>query len=151
MIEGSTIANGMSWSKDNKTFYFTDSPIACIFAYDFDADTGSISNKRTFFEVPDKGTVPDGHTQDEQGNLWVAIHGGWKVLRVSPEGKVTAEVRLPTRCPTCPVFAGEDLYITSESEPEPEKHPESAKYAGRVFKCHIGVQGRPSFIARVSV
>lgn len=49
------------------------------------------------------------------------------------------------------VFVGEDIYITSEAEQEPEKNPESAKYAGNVFKCHVGVRGRSSFAAKIKV
>jgi sugar lactone lactonase YvrE len=99
VMEDVTVPNGMSWSMDDKTFYFTDSPTHNIFAYDFDADSAAFSNKRVFFHAED-GAVPDGHAQDEHGNVWVALHGGWKVVRVSPEGKVTAEVHVPTRCPT---------------------------------------------------
>lgn len=75
------------------------------------------------------------------GNLWVALYNGSKVIRVSPRGEVTAEVPLPTRNPTCPVIAGEYLYITSAKEDEPKEYPDSAKYAGNVFQAHIGVQG----------
>lgn len=78
--------------------YFTQSERDTIFAYDFDAETGAISNKRPFFK-PESGT-PDGHAQDVDGNLWVALWGGSKVVRVSPGGTVTAEIALPTRCPT---------------------------------------------------
>ncbi|NIR95786.1 MAG: SMP-30/gluconolactonase/LRE family protein, partial [Gammaproteobacteria bacterium] len=34
------IANGIGWSPDNKTMYFTDSPRNTIYAYDYDAATG---------------------------------------------------------------------------------------------------------------
>lgn len=100
MIEGVTIANGISWSKDDKTMYFTDSPTQTIVAYDYESASGSISNKRVFFKVDEEGAVPDGHAQDEEGYLWVACHSAWKVVRVSPQGKVVAEISLPTRCPT---------------------------------------------------
>lgn len=100
MITGLTIPNGMSWSKDDQIFYFTDSATKSIFAYDYDAATGSVSNKRVFFEVKEDGCVPDGHAQDEEGNLWVAVWGGWKVVKVSAKGETIAEVRLPTRCIT---------------------------------------------------
>lgn len=102
MITGATIPNGLSWSKDNKIFYFTDTIEGSIFAYDFDEETGSISNKRVFFKVQEGG--PDGHQQDEHGNLWVAIWGAWKVVRVSPEGRLTGEISVPTRCPTVCLF-----------------------------------------------
>lgn len=96
MIEGVSIANGISWSKDDKTMYFTDSPTKNIFAYDFDAETGQISNRRVFFHVDDESGVPDGHAQDVEGCLWVAIHGCGKVVRVNTAGKITAEISLPT-------------------------------------------------------
>lgn len=100
MVEGLTIPNGTSWSLDDKTMYFTDSGAQTIYAYDFDAATGNISNKRVFFRVEEEGCAPDGHAMDVEGNIWVAIWGGWKVVRVNPEGKVTAEIKVPTRCPT---------------------------------------------------
>lgn len=89
----------MSWSKDNKTLYLTDTAEGTVFSYDFDEKSGSISNKKAFFTVKGDGG-PDGHAQDEEENLWIAVWGHWKVVRVSPKGEVTAEIRLPTRCPT---------------------------------------------------
>jgi sugar lactone lactonase YvrE len=100
MAEGMTIPNGMSWSVDNRTLYLTDTSDAAIFAYDYDEKTGDISNKREFFKVPDTSTGPDGHAEDEEGNLWVAVWGSWKVLKVSPQGEVVGEIQVPTRCPT---------------------------------------------------
>ncbi|CAI4220058.1 unnamed protein product [Parascedosporium putredinis] len=142
VLTGLTIPNGMSWSQDDKTLYFTDTSDGVIYAYDFEAESGDISNKRVFFRVEEEGRGPDGHVQDEHGNLWVAIWGSWKVVRISPEGQVTAEIRVPTRCPTAVAFAGEDVYITSEAEQEPEKYPDSVRFQGCVFKCHVGVKGR---------
>lgn len=181
MIEGLTIPNGISWTPDDKTMYFTDSGAQSIFAYDFDAATGNFSNKRVFFRVEEEGCAPDGHTMDVEGNIWVAIWGGWKVVRVNPEGKVTAEIKVPTRCPTVSfyallvfyacyriyirdevtslltiqyqsaVIAGEDIYITSEADPELDKYPESKRYSGGVFKAHVGITGRRPYKARVPV
>ncbi|KAK8173870.1 hypothetical protein IWX90DRAFT_156539 [Phyllosticta citrichinensis] len=145
ILEGVHIPNGISWTKDNRTMYFADSPTKTVWAYDFDATTGNISNKRPFFTVQDENGVPDGHALDEDGYMWCAVHGIGKVLRISPQGKLVAEIRVPTRCPTCPAFAGEDLYITSAADEEPEKFPESTKLHGSLFKIHVGVKGvRPN-------
>lgn len=150
MEEKMTIPNGMSWSQDDKFLYLADTKDCSIYKYDFDAATGSISNKRMFYQT-EEGTGPDGHAQDEQGNIWTAVWGAWKVVRVSPEGEVTAEIKLPTRCITAVAFAGEDLYITSEKEAEPDKYPDSVRYQGAVFKCHVGVAGKPSHKAIVKL
>lgn len=100
VISNVTIPNGLSFSNDGRTLYFTDTADSCIYAYDYDEATGDISNKREFFRVAEEGAGPDGHAQDEEGNLWVAVWGAWKVVRVSPKGEVTAEIKLPTRCIT---------------------------------------------------
>ena len=142
MIEGVSIPNGISWTADNKTMYFADSPTKNIFKYDYDIETGSISNRQVFFHVEDGNGVPDGHAQDEAGCIWTAIHGTGKVLRISPQGKILAEVKFPTRCVTCPGFVGEDLFVTSAEEEQPEKFPDSVKLQGSLFKVHVGIKGQ---------
>ncbi|MCJ1436120.1 hypothetical protein MMC27_005498 [Xylographa pallens] len=145
MIEKVTIPNSIGWSEDDKTMFFTDSPTKTISKFDYDAATGSISNRQPYFtyEGDEEGAAPDGFAIDVQGCLWTAVYGTGKVLRVSPEGKLIGEIKLPTRCVTCPRFAGEDLIITSAVEEDPKAHPESAKYGGSVFKVNVGVQGMP--------
>ena len=141
MLDGFTIPNGGAWSPDDKLFYWADSATGNIFVFDFDGDAGTIANKRVFFHVDQEDCVPDGFCVDEEGHIWVAVHGMGKVLRVTPQGCVVAEISLPTRCVTCPCFVGEDLYITSMFEVAPEKYPDSVKYEGNLFRCHVGVRG----------
>ena len=143
MIDGVSIPNGMSWSPDNTIMYFTDSPSKCIFTYDFDQASGSISNRKVFFRVEDEHAVPDGFAVDVEEHFWVALAGGGKVVRVSPQGQVVAQVTLPTRMVSCPGFVGEDLYITTAEEEDPDRYPESTEFAGSLFKVHVGVKGKP--------
>lgn len=114
-------------------------------AYPDDPDTGETewNQGRTLFKCPYKGGVPDGHAQDEEGYFWVACYGSGKVVRVSPEGKITAEIQLPTRCVTCPAFCGTELFITTAEEGDPTSHPWSTKYQGDLFKIDVGVRGAP--------
>ncbi len=143
VIEGVTIPNGTSWSLDNKTMYFTDSPSGTITSYPYDPESGvmDISKGKPFFSVEEG--VPDGHCQDAEGCLWVANHGTGKVWRVNPQGQIIARVDLPTRCVTCPAICGTELYITSMQEQDPDKYPWSTKYQGALFKVDIGVKGSP--------
>lgn len=140
-----TIPNGMSWTRDNATIYLTDSPSGHITAYPYDLETGelSIAQGKPFFTCPVEGGVPDGHCQDEEGCLWVALFGTGKVVRVNPAGQVVAEVDVPTRCVTCPEICGTELFITTAEEEEPEKYPWSTKYQGALFKTDVGVRGIP--------
>ena len=140
-----TMPNGTSWSLDNKWMYFTDSPSGTITKSPYDPATGKadFSKSEVFFKCPYEGGVPDGHAQDEEGCFWIAIFGAGRVVRVSPEGQIVAEVEVPTRCVTCPGFAGTDLFITTASEKDPEKYPESKEYGGAIFCVNVGVRGCP--------
>ena len=150
MIEGTKIPNGLSWTSDNRTMYFTDSPDQKVYVYDFDEITGGISNRRLLLQLVKDGVFPDGHAMDIEGNIWQACYGGWKVIRISPNGEVTGLVTLPTRNITCPVFVGTELFITSAKEPDPTKYPDSAKNGGNLFKVDVGIKGMPKHKARLS-
>lgn len=39
-------SNGIAWSPDNRTMYFTDTSRRVIFAYDFDASSSTVVNRR---------------------------------------------------------------------------------------------------------
>ena len=146
VIENVTIPNGIGWTFDGKYMYFTDSPTGKIFKYKFDPKTGNISDREVFLHVEKQDEdwpVPDGFAQDIEGSLWVALCGGWKVLRINSKGELIGEIRLPTRLITCPAFVGTDLYITSAEEDEPEKYPESVEFGGSLFKINVGVEGAP--------
>jgi sugar lactone lactonase YvrE len=144
IYEGLTIPNGVGWSPDHKTLYFTHSSEGKIYAYDYDVETGDVSNKRVFWELEGEGD-PDGFKMDSEGYIWQAVYGQGRVLRLSPDAKIVGEITLPTRCITCPAFVGEDLFISSAAEEDPEKYPESAKYGGGLFKVNVGVTGLQDF------
>ncbi len=138
-MDGISIPNGITWTKDHKTLYVSDSPTRNIYAFDYDLATGGISNRRVFHHVADG--QPDGQALDEAGYLWSAVFGLGTVVRLSPAGEVVARVALPTRCVTCPVFVDDWLYVTSAEEEEPGRFPESRRYQGAVFRCKVGVRG----------
>jgi sugar lactone lactonase YvrE len=141
MLDGISIPNGITWTKDGRTLYVADSPTRNIYAFDYDLATGAISNRRVFHHVADPDGQPDGQALDESGHLWTAVFGLGRVLRLSPAGEVVASVALPTRCVTCPVFVDDWLYVTSAAEEEPERFPDSLRYQGAVFRCRVGVRG----------
>lgn len=109
------ISNTMAWTADGGTFYFGDSLRNTIFAYDFDAEAGVVSNRRVHFEGFDRG-VPDGSCIDEDGCLWNARYGGGCIVRVTPAGKVDRVIDLPVTNATSCAFggsAGDTLFVTS--------------------------------------
>ncbi|EPE30175.1 Calcium-dependent phosphotriesterase [Glarea lozoyensis ATCC 20868] len=143
-----TIPNGVGWSRDKKTQYFTHSTEKRIIAFDYDAATGDLSNERTFWEHDGDGD-PDGFKMDEEGNIWQAIYGESRVLKISPGGNIIGEIKYPTRCITCPCFVGTELWVTSADE-EDETNVESKKYGGGVFKVDVGVRGLQDYKFKLS-
>ena len=51
MDSGFIISNGMAFSPDDKTLIFGDSTGEVIYRYDFDAETGTIANRRDFLRT----------------------------------------------------------------------------------------------------
>jgi L-arabinonolactonase len=144
MEVGIAISNGIGWSPDNRTMYYSDTIRQVIWAYDFDPSTGDISNRRPFVEIKRKDVLPDGLTVDSQGYVWNAQWGGWNVTRYDPTGAEDRVIQLPAQQITCPAFGGanlDELYITSAwgglSEAEKEEQP----LAGALFRVKVGVEG----------
>ncbi len=107
----------MAWSLNQQTFYFIDTPSYEVVAYDYDKNTGSISNKRTIIKIAKEDGFPDGMTIDSEGMLWIANWDGWQVTRWNPAtGEKIVAIKLPVAKVTSCSFGGknlEDLYITS--------------------------------------
>jgi sugar lactone lactonase YvrE len=72
MVDKVEVSNGLAWSLDHKTMYFIDSPRQRVDAFDYDVETGNLSNRRIAFETGKDLGYPDGMTIDKNGNLWVA-------------------------------------------------------------------------------
>ncbi|KAI0887371.1 uncharacterized protein GGS22DRAFT_156894 [Annulohypoxylon maeteangense] len=144
-----TIPNSIGWSPDQQTLYFTDSVARTIFARTYDARTGDVSAERVFYVHSGPGE-PDGHRVDVEGNLWQAVYGEGRVLKISPEGKLVGEITLPTRNITCPQFVGTELFITTAGMEEGEGTPEEVELSGAVFRVDVGVKGLEPYLFKLS-
>lgn len=145
MLSGVGTSNGIDWSPDERTMYFADTPTQNVDAFDFEAETGAISNRRTLITVPDGEGSPDGLVLDEDGWLWVALWRGSQLRRYSPDGELHLIVHLPAERVTKCAFGGagfEDLYITTASIGLSGAQRAEQPHAGSVFRCRPGVRGR---------
>ncbi len=149
MIENVSISNGIAWSPDTTKMYYIDTPTQKVMAYDYDNETGEITNPKVAVDVsPDLGS-PDGMTIDADGNLWIALWGGSAVGCWNPEtGELVKKIDVPAKNVTSCAFGDKDLgtlYITTArtntSEEELRKYPK----AGGVFKTNPGVKGVKAF------
>ncbi|MEO1017137.1 MAG: SMP-30/gluconolactonase/LRE family protein, partial [Pseudomonadota bacterium] len=143
---GFTVSNGLDWSPDDRLMYFADSAAEAIFAFDFNLETGEITNRRPFIRTTADEGRPDGLTVDTEGCLWCAMWDGWAVRRYSPEGSLLQTVELPVPRPSSCVFGGPDLktlYITSGRIRLSEELLIQAPLSGSLFALQTDVQGRP--------
>jgi sugar lactone lactonase YvrE len=142
---GFLVSNGLGWSPDDKTMYFTDTGLGVIYAYDFDLETGEPTRRRLFAQIdPDMGR-PDGLTVDAEGYLWVALWDGWRVVRLAPDGSIDREIVLPVPRPTSCCFGGTDLrtlYITSARVRLTRETLAEAPMSGGIFSLKLGVAGQ---------
>jgi sugar lactone lactonase YvrE len=138
------IANTFAWSPDDRTMYFADT-LEAIYAYDFDAGPGLVSNRRTFAKADtEKYGFPDGSTIDAQGFLWNARWDGGCIIRWAPDGTIDRVVKLPCRRVTSCIFGGADLdtlYITTVRYGLSDGDLAEQRLAGGIFALDAEVKG----------
>lgn len=147
-IDQVTCSNGMAWSADSRTFYYIDTGLREVAAFDYNLKEGSLHNKKVIISIPREEGIPDGMTIDRDGMLWVALWNGGKVNRYDPKtGKLLLQIALPVSLVTSCTFGGRDLtdlYITSASTGLNERDLEKQPLAGSLFVIkNCGFQGFP--------
>jgi xylono-1,5-lactonase len=146
--EGFAVTNGPTWSADRRTLYFNDTVNGRIYAYDFDAEAGTLSNKRLWLAFAPGDGVPDGMTTDAAGRLWIAHWGG---ACVSCHDPVTAHelgrVPLPASQVTNCTFGGPDmrtLFVTSARVGLTPEQLADQPLAGGLFAMAMDSPGVPA-------
>lgn len=154
--EGIELANGLGFSPDNRTLYFTDSTARKIYAYDVNPSTGGLSGRRVVVQVPTDEGIPDGLTVDAQGYIWSAQWYGSQIVRYDPQGKVERRIAMPVRQVSSIIFGGDDLtdlYVTTagQSWVGPYAPPgydfNAPNIGGSLYRIRVDIQGRPEHLA----
>ena len=147
MLDGLTISNGLGWSPDGTTMYLIDTIPGTIHAIRFDAPSGSIADGRTLVAVPAEHGGPDGMTVDADGDLWVAMFDGARVVRYQPDGTPRQVLPVPASQVTCCAFGGRDLrrlYVTTATEQWTDEQRRAEPGAGLVYRLETDSTGRPA-------
>jgi sugar lactone lactonase YvrE len=144
-----TISNGLAWSPNHQYMYLIDSPTGKVSRFDYDLQTGDISNREVVIKFPEGVGGPDGMTIDEEGMLWIAHWGGARISRWNPDtGKQIDEIAIPALNVTSCTFGGADfneLYITTARADTGEEDLAKYPHAGGVFKIVTDTRGGPSY------
>jgi len=156
IADGVGVSNGMGFSPDLRTFYYTDTRAKTIYKYDHDPVTGKISNRRDWVKIPDTEGGPDGMTVDAEGFVWSANWGSGCVMRFDPDGKEERRIGFPATQTSCPMFGGknlDELYVTTAytGTGEPPSGHERPGYdfdahrGGELYCVKVDVQGKREF------
>ncbi len=118
LVEDLSTTNGLAFSPDGQTIYFSDSyqQVRKVWRATYDIATGRMGPPELFVDFANLPGRPDGAAVDEQGGYWIAGMGSPYLHRFTPEGELSLSMELPVDTPTRPAFGGEDLrtlYLTT--------------------------------------
>ncbi len=140
------VSNGLAFSPDGRTMYFADSLHRTVWAYDYDAATGTPTNERVFTDFSGLPGSPDGACVDEDGGYWIACVFGWAVARLTPDGSIDRIIEVPVEKPTMPAFGGpglDTLFVTSIAGGSGDEPAADQPCAGGLLALDVGTRGIP--------
>ena len=143
-VDGLITPNGIAFSADGATAYLSDShpSVQKIWAFDFAAPAGELTNRRLFADMTDLPGRPDGAAVDVHGCYWICGNDAGVVHCFSPQGELLRSLAVPVPKPSMCAFGGpqlDQLLVTSilpasESSAQPGLN-------GAVFALDAGVTG----------
>ncbi|KXA94472.1 gluconolaconase [candidate division MSBL1 archaeon SCGC-AAA259E19] len=152
VFESINVPNGMGFNLNNDKFYFTESNDRKIHLFDYDRNTGEISNRRLFLEKPKGEGNPDGMTVDNEGRIWSARWDGGCLVRYDPDGNEEMRIDFPARKVSSVTFGGndyKDIYVTTAGG---DNKPEEGRGAGALFRTRVEeIKGRKEYFSRIQI
>jgi len=112
MVAGGTdCSNGLGFSPDGSTLYWTCSTRRVIYAFDYESAEGRIANQRVFATAGEGDGIPDGLAVDQEGNIYSARWGASDsgVVVYEPRGGEIFRIQQPAKAVTSLCFAGAGL------------------------------------------
>ncbi|XP_025831076.1 regucalcin-like isoform X4 [Agrilus planipennis] len=152
VIAPANISNGVAWNKANTKFFYIDSPTRQVRVYDFDLNSGEISNPKVVFDVREHDELtgnPDGMTIDEDDNIWVALNEGGAVVKVDTNSlDVLHVIAIPASDVTSVAWGGDNLdvlFVTSARIRLNAEERRQQPAAGSLFAVYnLGTRGLPT-------
>jgi sugar lactone lactonase YvrE len=136
--------NGLAFSPDGRTMYLSDSHASSqlIWAFDYDGETGTPSNRRVFVDMKPYPGRPDGAAMDADGCYWICGNDAGMIHRFTPEGKLDRSIEVPVAKPSMCAFGGPDLDVLLVASISAGK-PAGDDIGGATVIVNPGVKGYP--------
>lgn len=152
VIEDAGTSNGMGFTTDLKHFYHQDSRRALSRRWDYDVESGAISNPTVIIQEDRAvGGSPDGMTLDGANGIWSARWGGHALVHHMPDGRELQRIKFPIPKISSATFGGvnyTDLYLTTAGGHNKEnEHP----LAGALLRINLGIAGKPPYFSRIGI
>lgn len=145
LLERLTLSNGLAWTDAGRTFYHIDSPQQTVVRYECELAGPELHHREVVFEFSKELGMPDGMCADEDGQLWVALFGGHRVVRVDPVRQIiTGQVRVEAKNVTSCAFGGREgrtLFITTARLATSDVELERRPFAGSLFQVQLPMAG----------
>ncbi len=148
LFRGTDCSNGMGFSPDLRTFYWTCSTRRKIFAFDYDRSTGRLGAERVFYSATEDEGIPDGMAVDREGHVWSARWDGYSIIHHAPDGTPLGKISFPVAKVTSLCFGGpalDQMLITTAGG---SAGSESAD--GAIFCCAAATPGTAEFRSRIT-
>ena len=149
LFRGTGVSNGMGFSPDLNTFYWTCSTRRRIYAFDYDRTDGMLTGERILYQATEAEGFPDGMTIDRNGHLWSARWDGSAVVQHAPDGRAIEKFAFPVGKVSSLCFGGpglDELFVTTAGGV-----PGSNTEDGSVYRWNAGVSGSPGFRSRILI
>lgn len=143
--DGFDVPNGLGWNADGSAFFLIDTVPRLLYRYDFDLETGSLSNRRIVCRFADLPGKPDGLAIDSRDRIWCAMWDGSGVAILSDDGERLGWLPTPCRRPTSCAFGGLDgrtLFVTTASHQLDPTDPDFGA-AGSILSFTTDQPGAP--------
>jgi len=144
LLDNLIVPNGLAFSPDGRTMYLSDShpSVQTIWAFDYDTESGTPSNRRVFVDMNPLPGRPDGAAIDADGCYWICGNDAGLVHRFTPDGKLDRSLAVPVKKPAMCAFGGprlDTLFVTSIRPGGIDLSDQPL--AGGVFALRPGTQG----------
>jgi sugar lactone lactonase YvrE len=127
------LCNGLGWDPGEGVFYYIDTGARTVFRRTVKRDGPGVAFAR--FE----DGLPDGMCVEPGGDIWVALWGKGKVVRLDRKtGEMNGQVEVPVpQVSSCCLGPDQSLYITTASVGMSPDDGAAFPWSGSIFRCQI--------------